>query len=70
MAFTDKDRTMLTDVYNAIFGKPNDRHDLGVIGDVKMNTEFRKSVSKRNWITFVAFLAMIGAVIAQNLEVF
>lgn len=40
-----------------IDGDPNDRHDDGILGDVKENTVFRKSMNKFFWL-LVAMLLM------------
>ena len=62
------DRSMLTAIHRVVMGDPEDRHDLGLVGDVAENTKFRKIASKINWILLVAVLSLTTAVIAQSLK--
>ena len=71
MAFTDADRATLESIGKILTGDPANREDLGLLGDVKENTGFRKRhekfTYKLNWTLFIAFLGLCGAVIAQGL---
>lgn len=50
-----------------IRGDPDDHEDLGLIGDVRNNTKFRKDAVKFKWILIVALVGLWGTIIAQTI---
>jgi len=55
----------LESLNNLIRGEPDDHEDMGLIGDVRNNTHFRKIAVKFTWFLVIAVLALWGNLIAQ-----
>jgi hypothetical protein len=70
MAFTDQDRKTLEGIDKILTGDPSNREDLGLLGDVKENTGFRKQhekyTYKLNWTLVLALIGLCTAIIAQG----
>lgn len=50
-----------------IRGDPDKREDLGLLGDVKDNTKFRKLTEKIVWVLAIAVIGAWGTIAAQVL---
>ena len=48
-----------------IRGDPESREDLGLLGDVLENSQFRRTATKMVWVLVVAILGAWGTIIAQ-----
>ncbi len=57
----------LKSLCHLIRGNPDNREDLGLLGDVHENTKFRKIAVRFMWILVVAVMSLWGTIIAQTL---
>ncbi|KKL89955.1 hypothetical protein LCGC14_1909500 [marine sediment metagenome] len=48
-----------------IRGDPEDREDLGLLGDVRENSQFRRTAMKVVWLLVVAIIGAWGTIVAQ-----
>ena len=57
----------LKSLCSLIRGDSDDHEDMGLIGDVRNNTKFRKDATKFKWILIVAMVGLWGTIIAQTI---
>lgn len=57
----------LKSLCNLIRGDPDDHEDMGLVGDVRNNTSFRKDATRFKWILIVAMVGLWGTIIAQTI---
>ena len=60
MAFNEPDRKLLKALARVLMGDPEDRNDLGLVGDVKENSQFRRSLTELGWILVPLMIVTLG----------
>ncbi len=48
-----------------IRGDPENREDLGILGDVRENSQFRRSATRVVWVLVFAIVGAWGTIVAQ-----
>ena len=57
----------LKSLCSLIRGNPDDHDDLGLIGDVRNNTKFRRTTTRFLWVLIVAMVGLWGTIVAQTI---
>ncbi|KKK74766.1 hypothetical protein LCGC14_2880480 [marine sediment metagenome] len=65
--FNQEDRNLLRSLAHVIMGNPKNREDLGLVGDVKENSQFRRTATKVVWALVLAIIGTWGTMTAQVL---
>lgn len=63
--FNQDDRNLLTSLAKLLMGDPEDREDLGLVGDVKENSQFRRTATKVVWALVLAIIGTWGTMTVQ-----
>ena len=65
--FNQDDRNLLKALARVLMGDPENREDLGLVGDVKDNSQFRRMAIKIVWVLVLTIIGTWGTMAAQIL---
>ena len=65
--FNQDDRNLLKALAKVLMGDPENREDLGLVGDVRENSQFRRMAIKIVWVLVFTIIGTWGTMAAQIL---